>query len=235
MHYFLDPDFDPNTGILCPEESRHAIKSLRLAAGDSILVGNGKGKLYTCTVRHAGRDSLATAVTETMSIPPPRFRFDLAAAPVKNPTRFEWFLEKATETGVHTITPLLTRRTERPRFKTARGERIMHAAGKQSKRAWLAELNPLTPFGDVLGSAHGLKVIAHCDADRARRNFADLINETAAESVLVLIGPEGDFTPEEIDAAVAAGFTEADLGPNRLRTETAGVYCASVLAAMKMK
>lgn len=235
MHYFLDPDFDPTDGILCPDESRHAVKSLRLAAGDSILVGNGKGKLFTCAVKYAGRDSLSTTVTETVNIPPPRFRFDLAAAPVKNPARFEWFLEKATETGVHTITPVMTRRTERPRFKSERGERIMHAAGKQSKRAWLAELNPLTPFEDVLGSTHGLKVIAHCDPNRTRRNFADLINETAADRVLVLIGPEGDFTPEEIETAAAAGFVEADLGPNRLRTETAGVYCASVLAALKMK
>lgn len=235
MHYFLDPDFDPVTGILCPEESRHAVKSLRLAAGDSVEVGDGKGNLYTCRIMHTGRDSLATSVTKTLRPSPPVFRFDLAVAPVKNTARFEWFLEKATETGVSTLTPLLTARTERPRVKAERAARILHAAGKQSKRAWLPELRALTDFADVLSSTHALKVIAHCGAGRKRQNFADLINETASDRVLVLIGPEGDFTPEEIDAAAAAGFIEVDLGPNRLRTETAGVYCASVLAALKMK
>lgn len=227
MHYFLDSDFDPNIGILCEEESRHALKSLRLALGDEILIGDGKGKRYTGAIKVIGKKELIVDVLSVENFEIPLPQLTIAIAPTKNPSRFEWFLEKATELGVYQIIPIETKRTERPRFKHDRAERIIHAATKQSMRAFIPILEHITPISRVLEMNHSIKLIAHCDENTKRVHIADFSRDNSARDILILIGPEGDFTSEEIQNAKENGFQPVILGQNRLRTETAGVFAAA--------
>ena len=227
MHYFLDSDFDPNIGILCEEESRHALKSLRLALGDEILIGDGKGKRYTGAIKVIGKKELIVDVLSVENFEIPLPQLTIAIAPTKNPSRFEWFLEKATELGVYQIIPIETKRTERPRFKHDRAERIIHAATKQSMRAFIPILEHITPISRVLEMNHSIKLIAHCDENTKRVHIADFSRDNSARDILILIGPEGDFTSEEIKNAKENGFQPVILGQNRLRTETAGVFAAA--------
>jgi len=230
VHYFLDPNFNPITGILNEEESRHAIKSLRLNAGDNVLVGDGIGNRYLAAINVIGKKELIVNVisTETFDLHLPKLT--IAIAPTKNPSRFEWFLEKATELGVHQIIPISTKRTERPRFKHDRAERIIHAATKQSMRAFMPLFQKLTPLSDVLKTEIELKLIAHCDEDDSKRiEIKDVLKMSSAKEILILIGPEGDFTTDEITLAKENGFQPILLGRNRLRTETAGVFAAATI------
>lgn len=228
VHYFLDPTFNPATGILNEEESRHAIKSLRILAGAELLIGDGKGNRYHTAVKLVGKKELVVDVLKTERFDCPTPKLTIAIAPTKNPSRFEWFLEKATELGVYRIIPIQTKRTERPRFKHDRAERIIHAATKQSMRTYIPILEKLTPIAEVFKMDSSLKLIAHCDEDDSKRmDIKDLIKGSAATEILILIGPEGDFTAEEINNAKENGFQPVLLGRNRLRTETAGVFAAA--------
>jgi 16S rRNA (uracil1498-N3)-methyltransferase len=158
-------------------------------------------------------------------LPPPERRVSIAISPLKNASRFEWFLEKATEIGVSEIIPLMSERTERQQLRQERLQNILVSAMLQSRQAWLPVLWPPTAFRDVLG---GLSF--------DRRLIAWLGDQPSAEypkpdacSTLVLIGPEGDFTPEETASAIGRRFVQVTLGNNRLRTETAGVVAATLL------
>ena len=226
MHYFLDIHFNPTTGILNEEETRHAIKSLRVNVGDEIVIGDGKGNRYHSSVKLIGKKEIIVDVlsTEVFNLPTPKLT--IAIAPTKNPSRFEWFLEKATELGVYQIIPIETKRTERPRFKHDRAERIIHAATKQSIRAFAPVLERLTPISKVFEIDNSVKLIAHCDENSERIHISDFSKENASD-ILILVGPEGDFTAEEIEKAKENGFQPVILGENRLRTETAGVYAAA--------
>lgn len=232
MHYFLDTAFDPSLGVLNAEESGHAIKALRIKAGDEIEIGNGRGERFHCAVSVVGKREVQVAVLSAKRAEADRVQCSIALAPTKNASRFEWFLEKATEMGMDKLIPLQSSRTEHPRVNAARMERICHAASKQSQRSFLPKLQALLPFTEVTKRPAALKLIAHCVHERPRMDLSKVLHETSAESVLVLIGPEGDFSLEEIEAAVGAGFTEVSLGSQRLRTETAGVYCAALLASI---
>lgn len=226
MHYFLDIDFDPATGILNEEESHHAVKSLRVVAGDKILIGDGRGRRFFSTVKHIGKKEIIVDIVREEVTETPKKTLTIAIAPTKNPSRFEWFIEKATELGVYQIIPLLTQHTERPRFKQDRAARIIHAAAKQSMRAFIPHLAELTPFADVMALKHTQKLIAHCHTDTHRVELSSL-NQIPKGEIMVLIGPEGDFSIPEVKLAEKNGYTPIGLGPNRLRTETAGVYVAA--------
>ena len=227
MHYFLDPSFDPLVGILNEAESHHALKSLRLKEGDTIEVGDGKGNLFSSQIKTIGKTEIILDVLKNDFFEIPSPRLTIAIAPTKNPSRFEWFLEKATELGVYEIIPIETSRTERPRLKLDRAERIVLSATKQCQRNYLPKLHPLTSFKDILENKSEVKLIAHCEDDDRRVEFADFIRSASAKSILILIGPEGDFTPDEIKVAMDSGFNPVSLGKNRLRTEMAGVFAAA--------
>lgn len=230
VHYFLDPSFDPVTGILNEDESRHAIKSLRIVSGSEILIGDGKGNRHHSLVKLVGKKELVVDVVSTEKFELPTPKLTIGIAPTKNPSRFEWFLEKATELGVYRIIPIESKRTERPRFKHDRAERIIHAATKQSMRAYIPVLEKLTPISEILTMSNTLKLVAHCDeSDKERIDIRDFLLSNPSDEVLVLIGPEGDFTSQEIDQAKENGFQPVLLGRNRLRTETAGVFAAAAL------
>ena len=233
MQLFYAPDIVPPEHVLGEEESKHCVRVLRLAAGDPLSVTDGRGTLYRCELVDADVRRCRIRVVEQLPaferLP---YRLTMAVAPTKNADRFEWFLEKATEVGVTRIVPLLTDHSERRIFKPERSEKVITAAMKQSLKAYRPQLDPLTPFAALVAEpAAGRRFIAHCEAPRtpAGKPFlASLLRPH--EEATILIGPEGDFSTAEIDAALAAGFEEISLGSQRLRTETAAV-AATVMAA----
>lgn len=235
MHLFYAPDMTGPDYTLGEEESRHCVRVLRLGRGDSLQITDGRGNLYRCRITDDDPRRCAVRVDEVEReygrLP---YRLTLAVAPTKQLERFEWFLEKATEVGVDTFVPLETARSERRTIKAERETKVITAAMKQSLKAYHPHLREMTPLRSLLeGPFAGQKFIAHCDGARSAQGkgyLYDLLRP--GDDVLLLIGPEGDFTPEEIDAALACGFREVTLGNQRLRTETAAV-AAAVLVSVR--
>ncbi len=225
---FYIPDITGNTVALDPSESRHAVKVLRLSEGNRIRVVDGKGGFYAAEITAANpkkcRLSVRPAGKEGVD---KDYRIKIAIAPTKNISRFEWFLEKSTELGIDEITPVLTAHSERKTINPHRLEKILIAAMKQSQKALLPQLNELISFEQfITQNFTGEKFIAHCN----RENLLHLKNAVKKKSdVMVLIGPEGGFHPEEIEQAASNGWTEITLGPSRLRTETAGVAACHIV------
>ena len=227
MNLFYSPDLAP-LFTLDAEESRHAVRVLRLRAGDELCVTDGMGRLARCRV--VAPDERACTV-ETVRIDTqaaPQAALTLAVAPTKNPSRMEWLVEKAVEVGVDAIALLQCDRSERSFLKTDRLERLAVSAMKQSLHTRLPRINPAVPVSDWL-SAFGprpsiLKLIAHCEAGQPRTPLGASLQP--GRDAVVLIGPEGDFSEAEIALALGHGFRPVSLGPSRLRTETAALYAA---------
>lgn len=224
---FFTQKIENGFALLDEEESRHLLTVLRRKAGDRLRITDGLGFFYEAELTETGkRHALARILTQTPAPPERPARLHLAIAPVKQTERFEWFLEKATEIGVDEITPLLCRRSERDKIRTDRLEKILVSAMKQSLRARLPRLNELTPFKQFVASAEeGLKCIAWC-ADEPLPHLRTLI--APAQNTVIAIGPEGDFSPDEVALALKHGFAGVSLGEARLRTETAGLLAVSV-------
>lgn len=234
MQLFYAPDILPPCHTLSEEESKHCVRVLRLKEGDGLHITDGRGNLYHCEVTDANPKHCTVRVIDTREEFERRpYRLTMGVAPTKNNDRYEWFLEKATEVGVDRIIPLDTAHSERRVFKAERGEKVLAAAMKQSLKAYLPRLEEMTPLKTVLSSPFpGRKFIAHCDTPRSPRGKSYLASTLGkGEDALILIGPEGDFSPEEIDLAVANGFEEITLGNQRLRTETAAVI-ATVMTSV---
>lgn len=233
MQLFYEPEFNPPRHILGPDESQHCIRVLRMTAGDTLHITDGRGNMYLCRIVSADRRRCEVEVLEHMPgygrLP---YRLAVAVAPTKNQERFEWFVEKATEIGVTDIIPLETERCQRRTLKHDRLTKVAAAAMKQSLKAYCPEVHPVTKFNELAARPFdGRKLIAHCDesSDVPRRHMMSAV--AAGENILILIGPEGDFSPEEIKFAAANGFRPVTLGNQRLRTETAGVVAAVLAAA----
>ena len=233
MQLFYSKDITPN-GIctLDPEESRHAVRVLRLREGDTIHVTDGLGHLYQCSVLQANdRACVVEVVGNTSNQANKKPSIHLAVAPTKNPSRMEWLVEKAVEIGVGEITLLQCDHSERSFLKTERLERIALSAMKQSLHLTLPPINPAVTLRDFITQAlnqtsdKATKLIAHCEADKPRTPIAAALQPGI--DAVVLIGPEGDFSEEEIALALDAGFTPVSLGPSRLRTETAALYAVT--------
>lgn len=204
------------------EEFRHA-KVLRIQSGDEVNAVDGRGKLYSAIISMYKRNASITIKDIEAEEDKPTDGIILAVAPTKNIARFEWILEKATELGVINIIPLLCEHSERDQLKPERLEKIIVSAMKQCKRLWIPELAPLTDFQSMLNHPSPNKFIAHC-ADQTRHSASELMKSTN----LVLIGPEGDFSDNEIELAINSGFKSLSLGANRLRTETAAISICAV-------
>ena len=228
MHLFYTPDIEGETYTLPEEESKHCAKVLRLGPGEIVHLVDGRGNWYRCEiVTPDAKHCTVRCLEKTERHGQRNFRLHIAIAPTKNIERMEWFLEKATEIGIDEITPLLCDHSERRTIKDERLEKIIVAAMKQSLKAYLPKLNPLTEFRSLVSRpSDELRCIAHCDEGEKR-----LLKEIykPGESVTILIGPEGDFSPAEIELAKRQGFIPVSLGSSRLRTETAGIVaCHSV-------
>ncbi|MDR1881052.1 MAG: 16S rRNA (uracil(1498)-N(3))-methyltransferase [Tannerellaceae bacterium] len=222
MYLFYAPDIAVHP-CLPEEEARHALKTLRLGEGDGLALTDGRGVFYKAVIRRAGlRQPCEVAIVERWEQPALwDFYLHIAVAPPKNIDRMEWFCEKATEIGINAITCLLTRHSERREINAGRLEKISVSAMKQSHKATLPRLAGMADFRDfILQPFDGRKFIAHCEEGEK-----PLLRETyrRGENALVLIGPEGDFSPEEIALATAQGFEPVSLGKSRLRTETAAL------------
>jgi 16S rRNA (uracil1498-N3)-methyltransferase len=228
MQLFYVPTISGAEVVLDDIESKHAVRVLRLTEGTSVELIDGKGGFYTAEITDANPKKCRLNITSTQkSFGKKDFRLHMAIAPTKNIDRFEWFLEKATEIGIDEITPLLCEHSERKVIKPERLEKILISAMKQSLKAYLPVLNELTPLKDIIStSSENHKFIAHC-YEGEKPHLKDVISEKS--NALVLIGPEGDFSPEEVKLAKANGFSEVSLGSARLRTETAGVVACHMV------
>lgn len=236
MHRFYCPDIAA-TLTLGEEDSKHCVKVLRMVEGDTIEVVDGRGILYTCRITMAHPKRCAIEVLESNHQPPHwGHRIVLAIAPTKNLDRIEWLIEKCVEMGVDRIIPLRCHNSERTVLKTERLKKIMVSAMKQSLKATLPQLDELTPIEQVLAlPGDGTRCIAYCDAllpREQRRTLAAAYRP--GDDVMVLIGPEGDFSPEEVQQARDHGFVPVTLGESRLRTETAGLMAVAAIHSLDM-
>ncbi len=229
MIQFFAPDI-ALTGILPEEEARHAIKVLRSKPGDMITVVDGHGARHTCRLLSDNPRRADVEIVETQSVPPVwPTRITLAVAPTKNADRMEWLVEKIVEIGIDEIVPLLCRHSERKVMKTDRLERIAVSAMKQSLKATLPSISPLTPIKDFIAQCNASqRFICYCDAYIQRVPLVKAYTPVA-QSVAILIGPEGDFDPSEVKAAFDAQFKPVTLGDNRLRTETAALVATDTI------
>lgn len=211
---------------LSEESSRHISQVLRMGAGERLRLTDGMGNLYDAVIVDAHKRHTVTSISDHQQIPAPHVKTAIAISLLKNTTRFEWFLEKATEMGIGAIIPLVCERTEKQKFRFDRMHSIMTSAILQSQQAWLPSLTEPQKFKDILDADYQQKFIAHCEE---REEKKDIKNFNTLSDSLMLIGPEGDFSSREIELAAEAGFQQVSLGTKRLRTETAGMLAAAYL------
>lgn len=226
QHYFYTPE--PQSLTLPDEEVQHASRVLRLQAGDEIFLMDGRGNFYNATITESTKKACRYDIIATMPQSPEwPYHIHLAMAPTKNMDRTEWMAEKATEIGINELTLLNCQWSERRIVKHERIERILVAAMKQSRKAWLPQLNDMTDFADFIAMPRsGQKFICHCHSDNLPL-LKDQLSHN--DDALVMIGPEGDFSPAEVAAAEAAGFMSVSLGTSRLRTETAAIVATVMM------
>lgn len=213
---------------LTPEESWHCTKVLRIKAGEPIHLIDGKGNFYEGELSIVNEKKSIASITSgpNAQVKHPYY-LHLAIAPTKNIDRMEWLVEKAVEIGIDEITFLRCKNSERTVIKEDRLIKIAESAVKQSLQAFIPKINGLTNFSDVIKESADLKLIAHCE-ESTKKSIMDF--EIKNRKSLILIGPEGDFSKEEINLAKTGGFSELSLGANRLRTETAGLYVCNAFA-----
>ena len=228
MQLFYVPNISGAEVILNETESKHAIRVLRLQNGSLVQIVNGKGGFYEAEITDANPKKCRLAIVKSsFEFGKKDFHLHIAIAPTKNIDRFEWFLEKATEIGIDEITPLLTSHSERKTINPERLEKILVSAMKQSLKAYLPRLNNIITFKElVVNNKTKNKYIAYCD-DIQKTHLKDLVNK--GKDTLILIGPEGDFSLEEIQIALENNFEIVSLGTARLRTETAGIAACHIV------
>ena len=231
MYLFYTPDIN-TSNFLSEEESAHCVRVLRYDRGDEILLTDGRGTTYhACITNPHPRHCEFEIISQEKQEKTHNIYLHVAIAPTKNIERLEWMVEKCTEIGVDEITPLLCRFSERKNLRNDRLEKIILSAAKQSLTPYLPKLNPLTDFTALMQQYSGNeeldKYIAHCYKDE-KRELKDALRK--GRDVLILIGPEGDFSEQEVELAIKEGFVPVGLGRSRLRTETAGVVaCHTVV------
>lgn len=232
MHVFYTPDIQTKTE-LPEEEAQHCIRVLRLTAGDEITLTDGKGNFYRAEISAATNKRCLVNIIETIYQEPLwPCHLHIAMAPTKNMDRNEWFAEKATEIGFDELTFLNCRFSERKVIKTERIEKILVSAIKQSLKARLPVLNEMTDFDKFIArDFKGQKFIAHC-YEGEKPLLRDVLQK--GEDALVLIGPEGDFSEEEVKKAIEKGFIPISLGKSRLRTETAALVACHTMNLMNL-
>jgi len=231
MQLFFSQNIFDNIITLDEEESKHCTKVLRKKIGNTIEVVDGKGNYYIATIAEDNFKSVTAVVNEIMlHWKVNNFKVVIAIALSKNPDRFEWFCEKATEIGVDEIIPVITERTEKRQFKPERIHKILLSAMKQSGKALLPKLHELVAFSELIKQAEHYrnfeKFIGWCETGE-EKHLKYLYNK--GNNAFVLIGPEGDFTKQEVDAAIIQNFQPVSLGSSRLRMETAGIVACHIV------
>lgn len=231
MELFYSRDIDGGICRLDQDESGHCVRVLRHKAGDEISVIDGCGTLYRCRITsdsHKGVEAMVLDKTEDWGAHP--YRLHMAVCPTKNNDRYEWFAEKACEIGLDEISPVIGEHSERRVFKTARIEKILVSAAKQSLKGSVPVVNePVSVKEFIKNNDSGLKLIAYCFEDERvpRRSIKEVLQGYEGTDIAILIGPEGDFSRDEAELAIANGFIPVHLGDSRLRTETAALTAVS--------
>jgi 16S rRNA (uracil1498-N3)-methyltransferase len=228
MQLFYVPNISGTEIVLDETESKHAVRVLRLQRGNRVQVIDGEGGFYDAEITDANPKKCRLLIIDSkLEFGKKDFHLHIAIAPTKNIDRFEWFLEKATEIGIDEITPLLTSHSERKAINPERLEKILVSAMKQSLKAYLPKLNKITPIKQlIINNKSTSKHIAYCD-DIQKIHLKDAV--IRGQDTLVLIGPEGDFSPDEVKLAIEKGFKVVTLGSARLRTETAGIVACHIV------
>ena len=229
MQLFYNPEINENSQFFSfdREESKHIIKVLRKKDTDILFVTNGLGFLFKTEITLASDTKCTVKIISFEKEKPMPYQLHLVVAPTKMNDRFEWFLEKATEIGVTEITPIICDHSERKQIKTDRFDKIILSAMKQSNQLYLPKLNEPIAFKDFIKVKNeGLQLIAHCE-EQNKKSLKNVLKPN--ENITILIGPEGDFSPKEIQRAVEQNYIPITLGTTRLRTETAAIVaCHSV-------
>jgi len=223
MHIFYTPDIIHNTYTLNEEESKHCVRVLRLPIGSLVNLVDGNGGFYTAEIISDNPKKVSLSIIKVEREFHKRNHYlHIAVAPTKNIDRIEWFLEKATELGIDEITPIISDRSERRIVKEDRLNKVITSAVKQSIKAYHPKLNEAISYDAFLKLPfEGDKLIAHCIDHEDKKYISELV--APHQKYLILIGPEGDFTPEEVNLALNKGFKPLTFGDNRLRTETAAL------------
>ena len=228
LPFFYEPDI-ANTGshfMLSEETSKHCVQVLRMKIGEELNITDGKGNLFNASIISGDKKSCSVKIISVSFTEQPLRKVSIAISLVKNVSRFEWFLEKATEMGVFEIIPLLCNRTERLHFRFDRMNHILIAAMLQSEQTWLPILQSPIAFQKVVDqSKQTQKLIAYCGESQKTMLHQCVIKN----DVQILIGPEGDFSPDEIQSAIRNNYLPVALGQTRLRTETAGIFATAIL------
>ena len=228
---FFKENIDPvnKLVILDEETSRHIVQVLRMKTGEFLKITDGRGGLITAQIVRDHKKNCEVEITDSQLMARPSRKISIAISLLKNSSRFEWLLEKTTEIGIHEIIPLICERTEKQRFRYDRMKNICISAMLQSQQVWMPELHEPIAF-DLLFEklTYQQKFIAHC-AGMEKRSLPDVVKNDS-DSSIILIGPEGDFSQDEIGLAVRNEFVPVSLGQTRLRTETAGMVAAAILA-----
>jgi 16S rRNA (uracil1498-N3)-methyltransferase len=203
-------------------ESAHCVKTLRHKAGDIIFITDTKGSLFKAEITIADQKATTANIIENISTDSTKFKLHIAVAPTKNPDRIEWFLEKATEAGIFEFTPILCRHSEKKHINCQRLERIVTAAAKQSLKTFFPIVHPEKKFDEIITDCtYNYKFIATCSDQIPTQNLKTVYQSDS--DAIILIGPEGDFSIDEISKATNEGFVPINLGKNRYRTETAAL------------
>ncbi|MBS1510769.1 MAG: 16S rRNA (uracil(1498)-N(3))-methyltransferase [Bacteroidetes bacterium] len=230
LPFFYKASFNTTAGatiMLDEDTSKHIVQVLRMQTGEQLQLADGKGNVATASITDDNRKKCTVQVISNSFYPAPSNKITIAISLLKNNSRFEWFLEKAAEMGVQEIIPLICTRTEKQHFKAERLQSILISAMLQSQQCWLPQMGEPVKFASCVQQNHpGQKFIAHCEEGNKTQLSSAAKND---QSKLILIGPEGDFTPEEIQLAIENDFAPVSLGNTRLRTETAGVVAAALL------
>ena len=232
MQLFYNSNIKSNdkTFFFDKEESKHVVKVLRKKESDKIFITNGLGYLFESIIEVASEKKCEVKIIKETFQQPDIFYTHIAVAPTKMNDRLEWFLEKATEIGIHEITPIICDHSERKVYKIDRAEKIIQAAMKQSLHYYLPKINePISLSQFVKSTIDGQKFIAHCE-ETDKKSFKNEVNKE--EKVTILIGPEGDFSTKEINLAIENHFIPVTLGNTRLRTETAALVACHTIALL---
>ena len=229
MQVFYAPGIEGSNHTLDENESKHCIRVLRMAYGSPVKLIDGKGNLFEGFISKPDVKKCTIEITDIReNFENRNYRLHIAISPLKNPERFEWFIEKSVEIGIDEITPIICKNTEKQTIKQERTENIIISAMKQSLKARKPSLNAPVGFREFISGTHtGIKMLAHCNSELHRKSINELYS--LGSEAVIMIGPEGDFSIEEAEAALKQGFSHIHLGPARLRTETAGIAaCHSV-------
>jgi 16S rRNA (uracil1498-N3)-methyltransferase len=235
MQLFYKPDIAENQQF-DEDESKHIVRVLRMEDGEIITLTDGKGLWAKARITNAHSKRCAFSVIESQQIPPRPYRIHLAIAPTKNIDRIEWLLEKIVEIGVDEVSFLISEHSERRQINEERLQKVAISALKQSLKAYMPVLNPMETLAKFLAKNTAThRFVAHLDENDLQNRKSLFAAAPEKSDYCVLIGPEGDFSPQEIVQAKAAGFLPVTLGESRLRTETAGLVAVTLLNFVNQK